>query len=59
MSLCPICRKNPTLPDYKPFCSRRCADVDLQRWLTGAYVMPVDDEDETPSGSESTGEHGD
>ena len=59
MSLCPICRKNPTRPDYKPFCSRRCADVDLQRWLTGAYVLPVDDEDETPPGSMSPGEHGD
>ncbi len=46
MSVCPICRKNPTSPDYKPFCSRRCADVDLQRWLTGAYVLP--DVDEAP-----------
>jgi endogenous inhibitor of DNA gyrase (YacG/DUF329 family) len=36
---CPICRK-PTQPDYRPFCSKRCADVDLQRWFTGAYVAP-------------------
>jgi uncharacterized protein len=42
--VCPICRKNPTTPDYKPFCSLRCADVDLQRWLTGAYVLPDVDE---------------
>lgn len=35
---CPICRK-PTNLDYRPFCSRRCADVDLQRWLTGRYVL--------------------
>jgi endogenous inhibitor of DNA gyrase (YacG/DUF329 family) len=36
---CPICRK-PTDPAYRPFCSRRCADVDLGRWLTGSYVIP-------------------
>jgi endogenous inhibitor of DNA gyrase (YacG/DUF329 family) len=27
-------------PAYRPFCSKRCADVDLNRWLTGAYVIP-------------------
>ena len=36
---CPICRK-ATDPTYRPFCSRRCADVDLGRWLTGSYVIP-------------------
>ncbi len=36
---CPICRK-PTDPTWRPFCSRRCADVDLGRWLTGSYVLP-------------------
>jgi len=41
---CPICRKNPPAEAYKPFCSRRCADLDLQRWLTGAYVLPEVDE---------------
>jgi endogenous inhibitor of DNA gyrase (YacG/DUF329 family) len=40
MSRCPICRK-PTKPEYKPFCSRRCAEVDLGRWLTGDYALPV------------------
>lgn len=41
---CPICKKNPPAEAYKPFCSRRCADLDLQRWLTGSYVLPeVDD----------------
>ena len=48
---CPICAR-PTDPDYRPFCSRRCADVDLGKWLTGSYAIPVtaeDDEDgETP-----------
>lgn len=36
---CPICGRQ-SVPDYRPFCSRRCADVDLARWLGGAYVIP-------------------
>ncbi|MDR5652609.1 DNA gyrase inhibitor YacG [Ruixingdingia sedimenti] len=46
---CPICKK-PSDPQYRPFCSRRCADIDLGRWLNGSYVIPVPetDEDETP-----------
>jgi uncharacterized protein len=36
---CPICRA-PTDFAYRPFCSRRCADVDLARWLGGAYAIP-------------------
>jgi hypothetical protein len=53
---CPICSK-PSAPSYKPFCSKRCADVDLNRWLTGGYAIPLagdengpgspDDEDQT------------
>lgn len=42
---CPICGK-PTAPDYRPFCSRRCADVDLGRWLTEGYRIPAESEDE-------------
>jgi endogenous inhibitor of DNA gyrase (YacG/DUF329 family) len=43
---CSICGR-PTVPDYRPFCSRRCADVDLSRWLRGAYAIPdqVESED--------------
>jgi endogenous inhibitor of DNA gyrase (YacG/DUF329 family) len=44
---CPICGK-PTDPAFKPFCSKRCADIDLNRWLSGVYAVPVkevDDED--------------
>ena len=41
---CPICRKPPD-PNYRPFCSRRCADVDLGRWLTGGYAIPAQDDD--------------
>jgi endogenous inhibitor of DNA gyrase (YacG/DUF329 family) len=37
---CPICGK-PVDPAFRPFCSRRCADVDLQRWLSGAYRVPA------------------
>jgi|GEM_PF-165035 len=36
---CPICGR-PTEHAYRPFCSRRCADVDLSRWLRGAYAIP-------------------
>ncbi|AZY94423.1 MULTISPECIES: DNA gyrase inhibitor YacG [Paracoccus] len=36
---CPICKKD-SQPQYRPFCSKRCADVDLAKWLRGAYVIP-------------------
>lgn len=39
---CPICKK-PAVPQYRPFCSRRCADVDLGKWLTGGYAIPTDE----------------
>jgi endogenous inhibitor of DNA gyrase (YacG/DUF329 family) len=43
---CPICGK-PRDDHYRPFCSKRCADVDLGRWLHGSYAIPVtEDEDE-------------
>jgi hypothetical protein len=41
---CPICDK-PQDTKYKPFCSKRCADVDLNRWLTGSYAVPVEEDD--------------
>ena len=41
---CPICGK-PSVEAFKPFCSKRCADVDLNRWLTGAYVIPARDDE--------------
>lgn len=37
---CAIC-KRPQLQEFRPFCSRRCADVDLQRWFSGSYAIPV------------------
>ncbi|MGW9332681.1 DNA gyrase inhibitor YacG [Bosea sp. NPDC055594] len=36
---CPICGK-PAVQRFKPFCSARCADIDLGRWLKGSYVIP-------------------
>jgi uncharacterized protein len=42
---CPICA-NTTQHRYRPFCSRRCADIDLSRWLRGAYAIPDEAEDE-------------
>ena len=39
MADCPICSK-PEAEGFKPFCSKRCADVDLGRWLKGGYAIP-------------------
>ena len=39
---CPICGDDTTKA-YRPFCSRRCADRDLGKWLNGAYAVPSDD----------------
>ncbi|MFZ4069796.1 MAG: DNA gyrase inhibitor YacG [Caulobacterales bacterium] len=43
---CPICRK-PAERALAPFCSKRCADVDLNRWLSESYVLPVKDESDS------------
>jgi endogenous inhibitor of DNA gyrase (YacG/DUF329 family) len=42
---CPICGK-PAQDEFRPFCSKRCADVDLQRWFSGHYAIPVVEEDQ-------------
>lgn len=44
---CPICGR-PTEARYRPFCSRRCADVDLQKWLTGSYAVPAEEDESGP-----------
>ena len=41
---CPICGR-PAEPDRLPFCSRRCADLDLQRWLSNRYAIPAADDE--------------
>ena len=63
---CPICKR--PLPhsqagrDFTPFCSKRCADVDLGRWLTGSYAIPAaepDDEDDAGvDGEPKSGDNG-
>jgi endogenous inhibitor of DNA gyrase (YacG/DUF329 family) len=46
---CPICGK-PATPQHQPFCSARCADIDLGRWLKESYSVPSDEPPEdTPS----------
>ena len=41
-SPCPVCRK-PANARHQPFCSSRCRDVDLGRWLKGGYSIPTDE----------------
>ena len=50
-SKCPICGR-ATETHYRPFCSRRCADVDLSRWLSGTYAIP--DAGESEDGDEGS-----
>jgi uncharacterized protein len=52
---CPICGK-PADPMRKPFCSKRCADVDLNRWLSGVYAAPVTDDEEEDERRNESGE---
>jgi endogenous inhibitor of DNA gyrase (YacG/DUF329 family) len=53
---CPVC-KAPARADYLPFCSKRCADIDLHRWLSGGYAIPAVEQegetDEEPDGGRS------
>ena len=44
---CPICRK-ASVREFYPFCSTRCKDIDLNRWLSDAYRAPTDEEPERP-----------
>jgi endogenous inhibitor of DNA gyrase (YacG/DUF329 family) len=44
---CPICGK-PSQMKYRPFCSRRCGDIDLNRWMSGVYAIPVRETDDDP-----------
>lgn len=53
---CPICGA-ATDRAYRPFCSRRCADVDLGRWMSGSYAIPAretDDPDEADLAAETS-----
>jgi endogenous inhibitor of DNA gyrase (YacG/DUF329 family) len=37
---CPVCGK-PAIARFRPFCSPRCADIDLGRWFTEGYAVPA------------------
>jgi uncharacterized protein len=50
---CVICGK-PQIERFAPFCSRRCADIDLHRWLSGTYAIPVT---EAPEHQEDGDDH--
>ena len=54
---CSLCDE-PRSEKYRPFCSKRCADIDLNRWLTGQYAIPVEEEEpddlETPQGEQTS-----
>ena len=45
---CPICGR-PQMEKFKPFCSKKCADIDLARWLSGRYAIPAQESDEADS----------
>ena len=52
---CPICGK-PMVAEFHPFCSRRCANVDLNRWLSGVYAVPVTEDEEEDERRDESGE---
>ncbi|GBQ83458.1 DNA gyrase inhibitor YacG [Asaia krungthepensis] len=45
MNSCPIC-KRPSVETFRPFCSKRCADIDLGRWFNESYSIPALPEDD-------------
>ena len=65
--LCPICKRALLAGEagarFEPFCSKRCADVDLGRWLTGSYAIPAaqaedDEDDKSIADAPEDGENG-
>ena len=54
---CPICGK-PVDPVFKPFCSKRCADIDLNRWFSGVYAIVSKDEEDEDGKRPADGETG-
>ena len=54
---CPICGK-PTVEAVRPFCSKRCADIDLGRWLSGSYVIGGESADADEDGHDLAGDEG-
>ena len=50
---CPICGK-PAAARHQPFCSARCADIDLGRWLKGTYSIPTEEAPDDASPDEES-----
>jgi hypothetical protein len=48
---CPICGKE-SVREFHPFCSKRCAEIDLNRWLTGSYAIPAVEAGDPGEGSD-------
>jgi hypothetical protein len=55
--ICPLCGK-ATDTAFKPFCSKRCADIDLNRWLKGVYAVPAKEEEDEDGERPAQGEAG-
>lgn len=63
---CPICRRpvdrDRALAPFRPFCSKRCADIDLGRWFGEVYRIPAEDapdpDDESDDAEDDPGEPG-
>lgn len=56
LARCPICSR-PAAEGFRPFCSKRCADVDLNRWLGGQYAIPAEEEPEPTYEVDADAEH--
>jgi len=54
---CPICGA-PVNAAVRPFCSKRCADIDLARWMSEAYVVPAGGSDADEDGDEGAAARG-
>ncbi len=52
---CPLCGRPPE-ERYRPFCSKRCADIDLGRWLGGGYRIASDETPENAPAQEGGGD---
>jgi endogenous inhibitor of DNA gyrase (YacG/DUF329 family) len=51
---CPICGK-PAVDAFLPFCSKRCVEIDLHRWLSGGYAIPGSGEAEEDGAPDKPG----
>lgn len=55
---CPVCKRVSTA-GYAPFCTKRCADIDLSRWFKGVYAVPVvEASEELEDGDDDGGQFG-